>query len=248
MPPVVLGGQTYKFQNAVDKKFKSVRNSAVLDCRLGQPATEEDALSFLDGSSLSEEDESFLRDLAACHPKLAGNTILKAFVGLSLLNKREKAYGPDRAVFVKMTSPDGRVVVDSFSTRFASIGAIQGIQRAEQIYYKEMVYDNARRSIEPQIQAFRTKTNNTGCTNCGSGFGLHEIDHVGTFNNLVNSFLGNHPAYLDTNTPSNNKHLFVEEPSRGEFYQYHKEHAVLQRLCKPCHSEKTKADRKRPHV
>eukprot|EP00966_Prymnesium_polylepis_P074050 1718150-Prymnesium_polylepis.1 len=144
-----------------------------------------------------------------------------------------------------MTSPDGDTVVDSHSAHYAAIGVMQGKKAASDRYYRDMVYERARRCIEPQIQEFRAKHNNR-CMKCDNSTDIREVDLVNQFKGIVDAFLAQNPEIYDQHVPINNKHLFAGGVSLAKFYSFHYETAELQLLCKPCHRLKTAADRKRP--
>ena len=247
-PTVVLGGETFTTQEAIKKRFSQIRDSCDVDFSIGQPETRQSALVFLERSKLCVEDEAFLRDLSEFHPKLApklhGNTIRRAFVGLCLLEKREKRYRPNKTVFVTAVSADGTELVDSFSPEFAARGAIQGVDKAAEKYYSD-VYPNARACIEPQIQEFRSLMQGQGCAITGEIGCFLQVDHKNDFKGLVDGFLKENPHFYDKHVPINNKDLFVEEKSRDAFYAYHKKHASLQLLTVGAHLEKTNSSRKR---
>lgn len=108
-----------------------------------------------------------------------------------------------------------------------------------------------RNAVREQTEAFR-RTGPQRCACRGAerhGSPLLQVDHVEPFKHLVVGFqlecskAGLQPPTKFARTPRTNLDCFAGDPADQEFTRrwqaYHRRHARLQLLCKPCHSEKT---------
>jgi len=93
-----------------------------------------------------------------------------------------------------------------------------------------------RQAIESQIIDFKIANKKTSCELCGTSANL-TVDHVKKFKDLKEEFLlanPAHPTLFGKNSLA--QEIFREEDAafRLSWETYHKEHASLRILCKPC--------------
>lgn len=105
-----------------------------------------------------------------------------------------------------------------------------------------------RSSIEPQIEQFKMKTNHI-CACCKKTNCYYEVDHIISFSDIYKNF-----EKTVENLSENDTKIYYDSKKHRQFFDlsdeytkslndlwfdYHKENATFQKLCKDCHILKT---------
>jgi len=108
---------------------------------------------------------------------------------------------------------------------------------------KAIIVSALRRVIEPQIEEYRKNMpmNCSGC-NCNLFEVRSEVDHKYDFKFIKDKYFEKRSLDELNNFLEKEEDGFcytLKEPIKSEWYDFHKEKAVLQPLCKDCHYKKT---------
>jgi hypothetical protein len=142
------------------------------------------------------------------------------------------------------------IVVNKKNHKYFEINLIKSDKTVDDISYRICIslkhknkdlYEALRYSIYEQIKEFKNKSRLI-CVKCKSLENIH-IDHVNTFKSLTDNFLRNRkdiPSSFD-NTYYNSSMFKTEDKKiNDEWFDYHKENAVLRCLCRNCNLTRKK--------
>lgn len=101
-----------------------------------------------------------------------------------------------------------------------------------------------RTAITDQIYAFKAINSNTcNICNCNDTNIKYDVDHINYFDKLVYDFkklYEKYPTTFDSDYDNRPAFKFEDSDFKDNWYIYHKKHASLQILCKPCNLKRKK--------